>query len=618
MKNLRSIIVILLIGVVYAFSMYAYKPYRTLYVQIGGDAFGYYLYLPSFFIHHDLKDLRGTMLAKYQHASPKEIVNGVAPPLGPEAPPAPNGRPVTKFTMGVAVMEAPFFFMAHAAAPLVHQPRDGMSKIYMYAMEAAVMFYVLVGFILLVSILRRYFSDRVVALTILCIGLATNLYFLVSYNSPLSHPFLFFLYSLLIYTTICYYETLKPVFAILIGLCCGLVILVRVNEAYACLIPILWGLCSVDDIKQRLLLIRTHFLHFAGAVLIASACIIPQLLYWKYVSGHFLYYSYGNEKFDFFHPHIIDGMFSFVNGWLAYSPVMFLALAGIYFAVRLGSPSLLPQLIFIPLHIYIIYSWWCWFYLGSYGSRPMTEAYPLLSIPLAFTIDRFGRSWWQRAVMLLLVGFFCWLTLFQAHQISLSVLQTDIENWRSMITSFGKTKLTYDEAVVVDTKEFQPQAPKYIKTLCENDFEDTTIVGSSAKFYRSGLRSVCLSSGKSVSGIQKKISEIDAKPGQWIKASVYCYATAWPFNIWEQSMLVIDCSRKGKEHKWTPLRLQTKINNPGHKLWNVSLNQWGKAYFYSQLPVDMKDDDILNVYLLNDSGPDLYVDDLKVELYDDK
>ena len=618
MKFFRSVIVILLIGLVYTFSMHAYKPARTLYVQIGGDAFGYYIYLPSFFIHHDLRDLRSTMLAKYRQVSPKEIVNGVAPSLGPEAPSAANGRPVIKYTMGVAVMEAPFFLIAHALAPLVHQPRDGMAKVYMYAMEAAVMIYVLVGFLLLILILRKYFSDQVIALTILCIGLGTNLYFLVSYNSPMSHPFLFFLYSLLIYTTIRYYETLRPVFAILIGICCGLITLVRVNEAYACLIPILWGLRGVDDIRQRALLIRIHFFHFAGAVMVAGVCIIPQLLYWKYVSGHFLYYSYGNEKFDFLHPHIIDGMFGFVNGWLAYSPVMFLALFGIYFTARRGNQSLWPILTFVSLHIYVIYSWWCWFYMGSYGSRPMTEAYPLLSIPLAYTIDRFWCSWWQKALMFLLVGFFCWLTMFQVYQISCSVLHPEVENWRSMIASFGKTKLTYNEAMVVDTKEFQPYAPKYIKTLYVNDFEDTTLAHSTSKFSLSGSRSVLLSSGQSVYGLEKKLSDIGAKPGQWIKASVNCYALAGPFNMWEQSMLVIDCSRKEKDHKWTAMRLQTKINNPDHKLWNISLKKWGKAYFYSQLPFDMKEDDVLNVYLVNYAGPDLYIDDLKIDLYDGK
>jgi hypothetical protein len=220
--------------------------------------------------------------------------------------------------------------------------------------------------------------------------------------------------------------------------------------------------------------------------------------------------------------------------------------------------------------------------------------------------------------MLFLVAFFCWLTLFQVYQISLKVLHPEVENWRSMIASLGKTKLTYDEAIVVDTKEFQPQAPTYIKTLYENDFEDTTLAGSTAKFSLSGSRSVCLRSGNSVSGLQKKISEIGAKPGQWIKASVSCYALAGPFNMWEQSMLVIDCSRKEKDHKWTAIRLQTKINNPDHKLWNVSLDKWGKAYFYSQLPADMKADDLLSVYLVNDAGPDLYIDDLKVDLYDGK
>ncbi len=73
---------------------------------------------------------------------------------------------------------------------------------------------------------------------------------------------------------------------------------------------------------------KPNFL-FKAIALLFMLPIFPQLLYWKLVSGNWLFYSYGNEGFDFLHPHIFDGLFCFKNGWLSYTPIMLFGLIGI-------------------------------------------------------------------------------------------------------------------------------------------------------------------------------------------------------------------------------------------------------------------------------------------------
>ena len=357
MKNYKSIIAALLVTVIYSFSAHVYKPYKILYYHTEGDALGYYMYLPAFFIHHDLNDLRTSMLAKYKHADPGKIINNVAPGLNAEARPAPNGHPVIKYSMGVAVLQAPFFLIAHFLAGILRQPQDGFSMIYMYAIQISMILYVLLGFLVLIFILERSFSDTVIAWVIITIGLATNLYCLASYNEPMCHAYLFFLYAVLLYAVIRYYATFSLWILLFIGFCCGMITLTRANEVYVVIIPLLWGLGSRNDVKQRLALIMSRIPSFIGVAFVFLLCLLPQIIYWKMVSGHFLYYSYGDEKFSFLHPHIIDGLFSFGNGWLAYSPIMYMAIIGIWFAYRRGDASIAPLLVFLPLHIYVIYSW---------------------------------------------------------------------------------------------------------------------------------------------------------------------------------------------------------------------------------------------------------------------
>jgi len=61
---------------------------------------------------------------------------------------------------------------------------------------------------------------------------------------------------------------------------------------------------------------------------------------------------------------------------------MILSFAGIYYLWKQKSPFALALTIFLPLNIYIIYSWWCWWYGGSFGSRPFIDCYAFMALPV--------------------------------------------------------------------------------------------------------------------------------------------------------------------------------------------------------------------------------------------
>jgi hypothetical protein len=137
---------------------------------------------------------------------------------------------------------------------------------------------------------------------------------------------------------------------------------------------------NLAAIREKLSLIRRSVPQLAVMLLCALLVWFPQMLYWKMISGHWLYFSYQGEGFFFSNPRILLGLFSYRNGWLLYSPIMIFALAGFFFLRKELKVFLIPVVLYFLLSIYVIFSWWCWWYVGS-GLRAMIDLYPLLALP---------------------------------------------------------------------------------------------------------------------------------------------------------------------------------------------------------------------------------------------
>src|SRR5690606_5464997 len=111
---------------------------------------------------------------------------------------------------------------------------------------------------------------------------------------------LFTLYVFLLLTTDNFYKTPKTKYAVFIGLLCGLATLARPTEIISLLIPFLWQMegISATALKKKWNFPQTHF----PKLLLAAACFLRivslRFLYWKYVSGRWVVYSYGDRGFS--------------------------------------------------------------------------------------------------------------------------------------------------------------------------------------------------------------------------------------------------------------------------------------------------------------------------------
>ena len=369
-KKIRNLAVwlSLLITFAYSYQVLCRSDFFTPKYVIAWDVNHYYDYLPATFILHDLKTMESN--------DPNVIYWGLW---------LPNGNYVNKTTMGVAFFYAPFFGVANILAePLVYV-KNGFTEPYSWALVISSIFYLFWGFFFLFKTLKKLdFSDLVTSIVIVIIGLCTNLYWYATFAAAYSHSYSFTVISLFLYLTILWHENPNVKNSIFVGLVSGLFSLMRPSNIIVVLVFIFYNVKKFGDIKGKFL----FFLKEYKQILIIIACAfvvwVPQLIYWKVVTGSWFFYSYGDdEKFFFNDPKIYEVLLGWRKGWLIYTPVMVFSVVGLFMMPWKRKDFAIGIIVFFVLQIYIISSWWCWWYGGSFGMRPMIDVYGVMAIPFA-------------------------------------------------------------------------------------------------------------------------------------------------------------------------------------------------------------------------------------------
>lgn len=370
------------------------------------DVISYYGYLPATFIYKDLslKFAEDPVFKKQKKIWYQKTE---------------TGENVIITSMGLAYLYSPFFFMAHTLAPVFGQVRDGYSAIYQFFLVFSALFYVGFGLYFLWKFLRRYFPPGVVSLTLFLIGAGTNLYYYSTFEAAMPHSYNFSLIALFLYLISGWYEKADRKNSFFAGLVFGLIVLIRPTNILLLVVFLGLGIDSMTALKDRPGYFRQHFLQvliMAGAFILPW---IPQLIYWKEVSGHLFYNSYSEVGSSFFfdNPHIMDFLFSYQKGWFVYTPMMLFAVAGFIFLYRNHRPLFFAPALYLLLMIYILSSWWSWWTGGSFGTRSMVDIMPVMSLPLAALISvLFKQGTGTKAGIGLLLAFAVFLNLFQTWQ----------------------------------------------------------------------------------------------------------------------------------------------------------------------------------------------------------
>ena len=424
-KKYGSVAILALMSLILLWQNIENAPWKKQRI-IRSDVSIYYTYLPATIINNDpFFELKDTLNSGKYRVRTSEI-----------------GRNSVKMSMGVAFMDLPFFYVGHLYALSSDKyEADGYSEPYHLAISISSAFYTIMGFIFLWLVLKRTFTELASLLTVILIVFGTNLYLYSVYETGMSHPITFFLLSALLYLVQNWLNRKRIWKSFLIGILLGLIVLVRP-------INILFILPIIILLKNRHLswvaYFKTLFLPFSyvipvllGGILI----ILPQLIFWKFQTGSILSYSYGKEGFFWMNPHVWEVLFSFRKGWFIYTPLMFFALFGMVRLFKIQRMYFWAIIIFLPIFFYVTFSWWCWWYGGSFGARTLIDILPFMAIPLAALIDWMLGSKWRYA--LLLIPFLLMrVNLFQSWQYAKGILHFDSMTWEGYKTIFFKDYTT--------------------------------------------------------------------------------------------------------------------------------------------------------------------------------
>lgn len=377
------------------------------------DVYDLYAYVPAAFLYRDLsfafvRDLP----ADFPGVIPLERTRG--------------GDLVLKVSCGTAFLYAPFFLLAHGAAKVGGIPANGYSWIYQYFIALGAIVYAVAGLAVLRGVLLERFSDGVVALTLASVFAGTNLFYYTVVEGGMTHVYSFFLFALFARLTVDWHERPRWGPALGLGAVLGLVTLVRPSNVVVVLVFLLYRAGDVGTWREKLALIGRERVVLLCAMLVAFVVVTPQLAYWKYSTGAWVHWSYGDEGFFFSRPHIIEGLISYRKGLLVYTPIMTLAFAGMILLRQRRPTWFWPVVGFTAVNLYVAFSWWCWWYGGSFGQRALIESYAIWAMPMAAMIEwllSHGRI--AKGAAALAIAILVCLNLFQTEQYRRTLIHWD-------------------------------------------------------------------------------------------------------------------------------------------------------------------------------------------------
>ncbi len=573
---------------------------------ISYDPAGYYLALPAHFIYDDL--------ATVSFYDSLALEYGIGDAVS-HTTDLPNGNRVMKYSLGMAVLSSPGFLVGHLSA-LSNDTfaADGYSHPYYFWLSMWSLLWAFMGLWALRQVLLAYFDEWPVALTLLVLVLATNYIVYAGINNMMSHSFLFTLYAFLLNLTWRWHRSPNWYAAAGIGVVIGLLALSRPTDIVAALIPILWGVHSSSVIKLQAAKFRAHLPQLLLAVLVVLAIGSVQLLYWKSITGQWLYYSYDNQGFNFLRPRIYRGLFSFQKGWLIYTPAMIFAVVGLWQLYQKKRSVFWSIFLFSVINVYIIFSWKTWMYGGSVGCRAIIQSYAVWAFPLTAFIQYVvwkGKHYWKVVFGILLLFFIDlnFLMVWNAHATN--------GRWHAAYMSqkyyfkiMGRAHVPKDTKKFLDVKTELPNRPiKALDTLIYKSFDepaDSVIVGRSYERMKDGA-GIIINQDNPLYEVSTKLPAVDGYRKVWLRANVRSFFINMEWHEWRQARLKMKFYRDGQEIGKQSIRIHWLHDN-----WT-----WHHAYFEFPLKKAFGEpsasDEVRLILDHEDGSHDVFFDDLTLE-----
>jgi len=345
---------------------------------IQADGKGYYAYLPAIFIYNDVNFGFFDKIEKEKYYDENTYYDYRSHY---------NNITINKYYSGTAIAMSPFFGGAHIITKLSGGDQDGYSRYYPLAVNIAAIFYLIIGLFFLRKILKLFdIHNFNIAVALFSIVFGTNIFYYTVSEPAMSHIYSWAFVNMFLYFALLYIRQDKIKHLLFAAIFLGIIILIRpVNGLIILSLPFLAS--NITNFKKLILRLFKRPLHLSMIILIPVFIFSIQFIIYKIQTGNFTVYSYGNEGFNFLKPEIYNFLFSFKKGMFIYTPILFISLWGFISIYRNNRFAFYSLSAFLIILIWILSSWWNWYYGGSFATRVFIEYYAFFALLLCLSLQ---------------------------------------------------------------------------------------------------------------------------------------------------------------------------------------------------------------------------------------
>ncbi len=367
---------------------------------VHGDGVGYYAYARALLIQHNLRFEEDWRRANTRFSSARVQQDDQLAASEYTA----TGYVDNHFTVGPAILWAPFLIIAHLAVLAVNAlggkiPADGFSAPYLVAMAVGTAVWGFLGLLLSFLLARKYVRARWAFLATMGIWLASSLPVYMYFNPSWSHAHSAFAVALFVW----FWERTRSGRThaqwIALGLIGGLMIDVYFPNGVFLALPAMemlmahYSCWKTSPHRSQLQLLSGEII-FGVAIIVA---LIPTFITrWIIYGGLFRFGSYARQPWDWSAPHWRQVLFSSDHGALSWTPILALSIVGLLVAPRNGRMIAMYVGACAAAFYYVVASYPFWDGLASFGNRFLISLTAIFVLGLALLFEKTGKQFLDR------------------------------------------------------------------------------------------------------------------------------------------------------------------------------------------------------------------------------
>ena len=281
------------------------------------------------------------------------------------------GRRVNYGTIGSALLWSPFYAIADLFTRSTGSaPADGFGRPYIRAVAFGSALYGFVALLLSLRAARLLIGQPGSLVSTLAVWIGTPLIFYMYVAPSFAHATSAFAVALFVNVWLHVRRTWSVGGTFTLGLCAGLLGLVREQDIFVALGPAIDFLVSTFTDAPRVA--RTRLMSAAAGVLATFLALMPQLFAYKALNGYFGPASHVSRKM-YWHAPFAPGVFaSPEHGLIVWTPLVALSIVGIV-ALAAARPTLRRVAVCLSImllsQIYVAGSVASWTVAGAFGQR---------------------------------------------------------------------------------------------------------------------------------------------------------------------------------------------------------------------------------------------------------